>query len=91
MPKLAEERRCVTRYPLIAPVHMNGRLVGQTIDMSTGGVLFASECSYELGQKIHFYVSLKESTVECEGRVVRVEEQSSRLGIAVELESCSFC
>jgi hypothetical protein len=88
---LPEERRCVTRYRLAAPVYMSDRIVGQTVNMSTCGILFESDGSYELGQKIHLLVGLKESTVECEGRVVRVEELPIRFGIAVAIEACSFC
>ncbi len=79
------------RYRLTAPVQINGRSVGETMNMSTCGVLFASERAYGLGQTIHFSVSLKESTVECDGHVVRVEELPSRFGIAVAIAGCSFC
>jgi excisionase family DNA binding protein len=91
MRKLAEEKRHGTRYCLAAPVQMNGRVVGETMNMSTCGVLFTSERSYELGQEIRFSVNLKDSTIECEGHVVRVEERRGTFAVAIELEDYNFC
>jgi hypothetical protein len=71
-------------------VHLGNGSTGQTLDMSTCGVFFETEQSYALGESIRFSVILNESTVQCQGTVVRVESREGAFGIAVELELYDF-
>ena len=59
--------------------------------MSTSGVFFETEQAHTCGETSRFSVIFGESTVQCEGRVVRVERFKSKFGIAVELTSYIFC
>ena len=90
MRRLDEDRRRATRYRFVAPVHLGNGSTGQTLDMSTCGVFFETEQSYTLGEKIRLSVVLKDSTVQCQGTVVRVEPLEGAFGVAVELEVYDF-
>ena len=53
--------------------------------MSTAGVFFETEKAHSVGDAIEFSVDFGDATVECQGRVVRVERVNSKFGVAVEL------
>ena len=90
MPRLDKERRRAARYRFVAHVRLEDGSMGQTVDMSTCGLFFETDRSYAVGETIRFSVILDESTVQCQGRVVRVDQREGRFGIAVELELCGF-
>jgi Tfp pilus assembly protein PilZ len=54
------------------------------------GIFFETEQGRSIGDAIHLTVDLGESSIECEGRIVRVEDLGRRYGIAVELTSYQF-
>jgi len=58
--------------------------------MSTCGVFFETEQAHSSGETIRLSVIIDDYTVQCEGRVVRVERLERRFGIAVDLASYSF-
>jgi hypothetical protein len=85
-----EERRKVERYKLALPVQLkNG--TGTTCDISTSGILFETASAYAIGETIRLSLNFDHETLQCEGRVVRVEPRNGQFGIAVELMSYVFC
>jgi Tfp pilus assembly protein PilZ len=64
---------------------------GTTCDISTSGILFETERTYSIGDSIRLSLSFEHETVQCEGRVVRLEPRNGQFGIAVELTSYVFC
>lgn len=61
-----------------------------TRDISTSGIFFESEMPHTTGDSIGFSVEFIDGTVNCQGRIVRVETVERRFGIAVELTSYDF-
>lgn len=86
-----EERRGAIRYRLTVPVRFekNGR-AGVTRDMSISGIFFETGETRSIGDEVHLSVDLKETTIRCEGRIVRVEQLNGRFGVAVEFTSYGF-
>ena len=97
------DARRTDRFPVeesIAAIWMdNGRtrrVVGKTRDISTKGVFFYVDT--QPGEDSRLEVILEfpnrvtgnhSSPVSCRGRVVRVEPQRERFGVAVDIESCA--
>ena len=90
MRRVDEERRRTIRYRFGVPVHLQNGCTGRARDMSTSGVFFETEQAYTCGETIRLTIVLNDSTVQCEGRVVRVERLEDRFGIAIDLASYSF-
>jgi hypothetical protein len=71
-------------------VHLENGSTGETRDMSTCGLFFKTEQAHSNGETIRLSVSIDNHTVQCEGRVVRVEQLEGRFGIAVNLTFYRF-
>jgi len=85
-----EERRIGERYKLSLPVQLkNG--IGTTCDISTSGIFFETESAYAIGDMIRLFLNFEDETLQCEARVVRVEQLDGQFGVAVELTSYVFC
>jgi Tfp pilus assembly protein PilZ len=65
--------------------------IGTMCDISTSGILFETERTYSIGDTIRLSLSFEHETLQCEGRVVRVEPRNGQFGVAVELKSYVFC
>jgi hypothetical protein len=85
-----EERRKGQRFKLALPVQLNDG-TGTTCDISTSGIFFETERAYAIGETIRLSLSFEQETLQCEGRVVRVEPRNGQFGVAVELKSYVFC
>ena len=85
-----EERRRAQRYQLAVPVRLQDGSTGITRDISTSGILFETERAHSIGDTVNLSVHLREATVQCEGRVVRLEQVDGKFGIAVDLTSYRF-
>ena len=85
-----EERRMGERFKLALPVQLNDG-IGTTCDISTSGIFFETERAYAIGDTIRLSVNFEHETLQCEGRVVRVEPRNGQFGVAVELKSYVFC
>ena len=83
------ERRRAKRYKLALPVQLK-RGTGVTRDISTSGVFFETKAAQSTGATINLAVDFTDASVQCEGRVVRVQKLDSKFGIAVELTSYAF-
>ena len=85
-----EERRKGERFKLTLPVELNDG-TGTTCDISTSGIFFETESAYAIGDTLRLFLSFEHETLQCEGRVVRVEPRNGQFGVAVELNSYVFC
>jgi len=83
------ERRRAQRYRLVVPVRLQ-KARGVTRDISTAGVFFETEGVQSIGDTVRFSVDFPDATVQCEGRVVRVEKLEKKFGIAVEFTTYRF-
>lgn len=83
----SEQRRAV-RFDTHLPVRLDGeRTMAQNI--STNGIYFETDVPHELGALVHFTVEFQlygqRHSLSCEGKVVRVEAQGTRIGVAARL------
>ena len=83
------DRRRATRFELSLPVELkDGK--GTTRDISSSGVLFETDRAFSRGDAIELRVVFDDSTVQCQGTVVRVEKMDDAFGVAVEFASYGF-
>jgi len=85
-----EERRRGERFKVALPVQLNDG-IGTTCDISTSGIFFETERAYSIGDIIRLSLNFEHETLQCEARVVRVEQRNGQFGVAVELKSYVFC
>jgi len=85
-----EERRRGERFKVTLPVQLNNG-IGTTCDISTSGIFFETERAHAIGDTIRLSLNFEHETLQCEGRVVRVEPRNGQFGVAVELTSYVFC
>lgn len=83
------ERRRGERFRLALPVRLLDG-TGMTRDISTSGIFFTTETACAVGDTIGLSVDFPDSTVQCEGRVMRVEKVDGQSAVAVELASYGF-
>ena len=86
---ILRERRKRERYKLALPVQFNDGS-GTTRDISTSGIFLETKDAYAIGDTIQLSVKFKNETLQCEGRVLRVEPRNGQFGVAVELNSYIF-
>lgn len=96
------EQRRTKRYDLEVPleiVRTNQETVSQpakTCNISSGGVLFTSEGSLELGSRVEYIITLVGRVdgnpvhLRCEGKVVRIQPALDSFSIAASLERYEF-
>jgi hypothetical protein len=105
MPQSHFEKRKLTRLPLRVLVRVQvpgskAAIVGETRDVSAGGIYFYTHHPPELGQEVECVLILPEALtqapapmfVACAGKVLRVEKNipSGKPGVAVEISSYDF-
>jgi hypothetical protein len=97
------DTRRTHRFPVeesIAAIWMdNGRtrrVIGQTRDISESGVFFYVITEPVEGSRVEVVLEFprnvtgkQSSPVSCRGRVVRVELQAHKFGVAIEIDSCA--
>lgn len=91
---MGSEQRRAPRFTVSLPVKVEGE-EGVTSNVSISGVLFETKKSYAVGAPIKFRLTVSQMgpvpvSVECEGRVVRVDRHEGKNGIAVEMTSYGF-
>jgi hypothetical protein len=88
----APERRHLQRNPLVLPVELESG-TGQTRDISASGVFFETDQSFAIGSPISFSLVLAHMhgeaplRLQCEGKIVRIERRSGKVGVAVAIMS----
>ena len=63
---------------------------GVTRDLSPSGVFFETDKHYEVGSIITMTIDLESppgSRLRCEGTIVRVEDQGSKVGVAIHMKA----
>jgi len=98
---LEHERRARQRFPNHLPIVINtryGKMRGVARDVSSGGVFFyvddwpLPDPAIELTMLMPSEITFSESMpAVCQGRVVRVEAGTGRLGIAATIDSYKMC
>ena|SRR5579863_5950083 len=100
----AVERRAARRFSMMLPVKVRfeasqgvAELQGETRDVSFRGLYFLIESSVETGSSIEFVLTLPQQItlagdvhIRCYARVLRVEPQDGRRGIAARIERYEF-
>lgn len=100
----AIERRATRRFNMMLPVKVrlpeNGdgaERNGETRDVSYRGLYFLTEASVSLGSLIEFVLTLPQQItlagdvhIRCYARVLRVEQQNSRCGVAARIDRYEF-
>ena len=102
-PQLQPEKRNIRRFSLNLPIVVRnlggdlGELRGVTRDVSSRGAFVYLQSDASEGATIEFLMTLTTEItlaepihVLCSGKVVRVEQSSTRPGLAVAIESYDF-
>lgn len=98
------ERRAARRFSMMLPLKVrftagNGvtEQPGETRDVSFRGLYFLIEASLETGSSIEFVLTLPQQItlagdvhIRCYARVLRVEPQNGRRGVAARIERYEF-
>lgn len=90
---MTHERRMVPRYRLDAEIEVDGHR-GRTIDISSHCVRFETSRPYVPGDEVTLVVPLQQmapaATVECSGRIVRVDGRGPVFGVVATYEPVAF-
>lgn len=98
------ERRATRRFSMMLPVKVrlpeNGdgpERAGETRDVSYRGLYFLTEARVTAGSAIEFVLTLPQQItlagdvhIRCYARVLRVEPQNSRCGVAARIDRYEF-
>ncbi len=83
------------RHPGKTPIELkDGK--GITQNFSSTGIFFETDKSFAQGQPINFTIVLENVNpgcpvrVKCRGKIVRVEENGQKIGVAVAISSYNF-
>jgi hypothetical protein len=91
--KRVRDQRAVARFDATMPVTLAGAL-GQTRNISAQGVYFETDVQQRVGALVNFTVEYRlqgrSRRLLCEGKVVRVEKQGERVGVAARLVAPFF-
>jgi hypothetical protein len=90
--RTADHREAV-RFETVLPLEMEG-IAGFTRDVSATGIYFETAALQEIGPIVSFIMRYRLGgqvhELECDARVVRVEAQGDRVGIAARLMAPFF-
>jgi c-di-GMP-binding flagellar brake protein YcgR len=100
-PESHPDLRNAVRFPLHLAVTLKTPTEehqAETIDISSGGILFRSETDVEVGSFVEFTVAMpadvlgsdRDILVQCKGRVVRCSEELSGRSVAVVIDEYQF-
>lgn len=105
---MSDESRTGRRFEISLPIEIRGEVDGQpfqgvTDNVSAAGVYIRGDAAFPVGSQVRFSMTLPGSTigagqdieVECEGRVVRIEETEDaahhdRKGVACLIDEYRF-
>jgi hypothetical protein len=93
--------RNAVRFPLHLPVTLktpSDEYRAETIDISSGGILFRTETEVELGSTVEFTIAMpgdvlgadRDVLVKCQGRIVRCTAELSGSTVAVVIDEYKF-
>jgi len=85
---------------MFRPSNRQLRISGETVNISSSGVLFAADCQLEEGEPIEYYITLPTAPspqerlrLHCVGKVVRLDklmDDSGGMQIAATMERYEF-
>jgi hypothetical protein len=83
------------RFETELTVHIEGGGDGVMRNVSAGGIYFLTDVALEEGQPVKFTLEFQDFPsgpieVNCVARIVRVEEQGARKGVAASISSFEF-
>jgi hypothetical protein len=82
------DQRHAMRFDASLPVRISGT-GGETVNISAQGVYFETDVEQRVGSLVNFTVEFtlygEKHRLLCEGKVVRVEPQGERVGVAARL------
>ncbi|OLC85965.1 MAG: hypothetical protein AUI53_03035 [Acidobacteria bacterium 13_1_40CM_2_60_7] len=96
------DRREARRFNMALPLRLipdgSGReLSAETRDVSYRGLYFLADGTFDIGSEIDFVITLPQRVtrsddvhIRCSGHIVRVEEQSGRMGVAAKIDRYEF-
>ncbi|MEJ8838887.1 PilZ domain-containing protein [Ramlibacter sp. AN1133] len=89
----APEQRAAVRFDASLPVAIQGAS-GETHNISAHGVYFETDLPQRVGELVNFSLEYtlhgRRHRLVCEGKVVRVDRQGDRLGVAARLVAPFF-
>lgn len=81
------ERRKADRYPLGVRIEFQGG-DGLTRDVSGLGVLFDTDVEFGIGDQLDFVIVIPDAvSVQCQGKVVRVERKDGKFSTACAISA----
>lgn len=87
------DQRAAERFDAVMPVMLAGE-PGLTRNISARGVYFETQARHEVGSLVNFTIEYalygRKRRLLCEGKVVRVEPQGERVGVATRLVAPFF-
>jgi c-di-GMP-binding flagellar brake protein YcgR len=100
-PESHSDLRNAVRFPLHLRVTLKTPTEeheAETIDISSGGILFRTQTAVEVGSTVEFTVVMpghvlgsdRDVLVKCQGRVVRFSEEASGRNVAVVIDEYKF-
>ena len=99
--RLESDLRNSIRFPLHLQVTLKtptAEYRAKTIDISAGGILFHAESEIAVGSEVEFTIEMPRDVlgtkhpvlVKCQGRVVRLAEETSGQNVAVVIDEYHF-
>lgn len=89
----ALDQRNAVRFDTSMPVQMEDS-TGETVNISAHGIYFETDVQQRIGSLVNFTVEFtlygQKHRLLCEGKVVRVETQGERIGVAARLVTPLF-
>ena len=89
------EKRQATRHQMEVPIRYDFG-IGKTRDVSLSGVYFTTDKLLEAGQHLRMFFELafaipgKSLHLDCQGHVLRVENQAGKFGVAAVIEEINY-
>lgn len=88
-----QEQRAAVRFDSTMPLEIGGR-PGETHNVSAQGIYFETDVQQSLGALVSFTLEFqlegRRHRLLCEGKVVRVDRQGARIGVAARLVAPLF-
>ena len=90
-----QENRSSQRIQVEVPVYI-GQEKAISRDVSWSGIYFLTEQSFEQGCQLNFALDLAYALpdepvkLDCQGEVIRVEQQGLKYGIAARINNCQY-
>ncbi|BAL24469.1 PilZ domain-containing protein [Azoarcus sp. KH32C] len=89
---MKEELRSEPREQIALPLSGDGGVGGATRDISASGLYFELNSDAPIGNEVNVTVELtvagRAFALNCQGKVVRIEQHAGRTGMAIRIRAC---